>query len=230
MSNSNVPTQLTYAELHDVTHAITANNEFEAIALIDMLEDVGIPAFKRSGIVHVSSIGKCEVMVPRVLLSQAQAAIATFRQQAIEEGVRDAYTPESRAEQFATPLIDAEMENMFILASMPEDQRIEALAPHVADWLASQTSAPQIARYLAAAGLQREKAETLVADVKTIHSNLLADSLRKMRLRSLVFALLGPMFLCIPIPFNAALCFAMIISGLGMAQHFQKRLNVVLKQ
>ncbi len=38
---------LSEAELHDVTVVTTAGNEFEAIALIEALEESGIPAMKR---------------------------------------------------------------------------------------------------------------------------------------------------------------------------------------
>ena len=70
---------LTEEEIHDVVLIATAANEWEAITLVEMLEDSGIPAMRRSGMIYFGGGGVCEVLVPRKLSDKATDAIAKFR-------------------------------------------------------------------------------------------------------------------------------------------------------
>lgn len=56
-------------------------------------------------------------------------------------------------------------EEIIYLRDLPMEQRLEQLEQHVVTWLSDGAAETGLARYLAAAGLNREQADTLVANV-----------------------------------------------------------------
>ncbi len=73
------PIELSETELHDVVVVATTANEFEALTLIETLDEAGIPAMKRSGLIHFGSQGPCNIAVPRKLQGTAAEIIEKFR-------------------------------------------------------------------------------------------------------------------------------------------------------
>lgn len=158
--------ELTDTELHDVAVVASTANELETIALIDMLEETGIPAFKRGGIIHLGSVGPSEIVAPRKLLDLARAAIQEFRNTANERGIENAFSPDSVEEQQNDPRSN-DMALMGRIAYATPEEREEILSKFIAQAVIDATPAPELAQHLAAAGLNRDEADALIEKVKT---------------------------------------------------------------
>jgi hypothetical protein len=168
---------VTDAELHDVVAATSAGSELEAIALIEMLEDAGIPAMKHGGLIHLGGFGTSEIMVPRKLLDAAKIEIEKFRGESSERGVEEAFKSENIADAKSDRRRTHDMGNMAKMANMPAAERDNALTEFIAHASADGMVEPELARHLAAAGLNRAESDALIAKVRTQHSHLIRSRL-----------------------------------------------------
>ncbi len=231
---------LTDAELHDVTEVATVANEFEAIAIVETLEDAGIPAMKHNGIVYLGSSGQSMVVVPRKLLAEARAVVEQFRKAANERGVDEAYKPESVDDQLKDAPSDPLTYKMIEIATRPKEERTELLSPYVAQWLADGMPDPEIARYLASAELNRVDSETLIAFIRVGQSDLLIESLDRRAMSGYALAAFGAFLFVAPffgatflfvllIPFENVIGACLFVSGLGIVAIARTRIEQLEK-
>lgn len=180
--------QLSEEELHDVVVVSVAANELEAIAMINSLEDDGIPAMKRGGIVHLGSAQQVDVLVPRVLLDQARCGVEKFRAAASERGVEEAYKPENIEEQWNDSKQTKQMELMTKLGTTEVPDRERVLFDFISSAIADNMPATEMARCLAVAGLSQPEAEALVAHVKSERQELVREKLESRSTNYLIVA------------------------------------------
>lgn len=222
---------LTEHELHDVTVVTTAENEFEAVALIEALEEAGIPAMKRGGIVHLSSLGQREVLVPRKLFEAARAEILKSRSDATERGVADAFKPENAD----VPSSPENGQSAPFSSVARGGARERKLFDFVAQSISDSMPAPKLAQHLAAEGLTREEADALIQRVKTEHSDLIRGRLEARAQLGYVIGVAGIIFFAIglylslsPLAYRAGLfvlagSFGTAI-GFGLSHHASSKL------
>ena len=86
---------------------------------------------------------------------------------------------------------------------------------------------PQMARYLATAGLQRDEAEALVANVKSSHKDQMRASLENKFYSSFILCAAGVGFVFVPFPFNGVIAACLVVAGIGMALHYRGRMNAL---
>jgi hypothetical protein len=178
-------------ELHDVVVVTVAANELESIALINALEDEGIPAMKRGGIVHLGSAQPVDVLVPRLLLEQARSSVEKFREASSERGVQEAYKPENIEEQWNDPKQSKQMQLMTKLAVADKETRERELFDFVATALADKMPSTAMAQCLAVAGLNKDEADALVAHVQQNRLSLVREKLESFSTNCIVVACLA---------------------------------------
>jgi hypothetical protein len=183
--------ELTQDELHDVVVACTAKNEFEAIAFIDALEEAGIPAMKQGGLIHFGAFAQPDITVPRKLLEQAKVVLEELKAEVTERGVDHAFKAENIEEQRSDEKRDQLTSEMLELSTEPMEIRLPKLSEYVIGWLADGRPAPEFARLLAAAGLERGEAEQLVEKVRHESSERVHEKLRMRLLSGSALMLLG---------------------------------------
>ena len=157
---------LTDAELHDVAVAATVANEFEAIAILDALEEAGIPAMKRGGIVPLVAGRTSEVMVPRKLLDIAKMEITKIRRQADERGVERAFDADSiedyKSDQWRPVIQNLKLKMQFA----DHAQRQQILNEFVSAAIAGGVLPEEIKHHLSAARWSSDAIETAISNTE----------------------------------------------------------------
>ncbi len=153
--------QLSQDELLDLAR-IQTDSPAEAMYLEDALADVGIPTSTRAeGGPFQNARLKPEVCVPRKLIAEASAVVARARDEAKKRGIEQAFEFENVED--AQLDRDPVMMRMFDLGSLPASQRNEKLSAYIAQWILDGRPERDVARYLAAAGLEQDEAAELIA-------------------------------------------------------------------
>ena len=230
---------LTEAELHDVAAATSAGSELEAIALIEMLEDAGIPAMKHGGLIHLGGFGTSEIMVSRKLLDAAKAEIEKFRGESSERGVQEAFKPENIADAASDRRRTHDMGEMAKLENVPPAERDLKLTEFIASASADGMAEPELARHLAAAGLTRVESDALIAKVRTQHTDLIRSRLQARMQTGYyiagagVVALLGTIYFLMfvgRVPRILALGWIALIVGAGLAADAKSKIAALDKK
>jgi hypothetical protein len=169
---------LTPEQLHDVVVVADARTAPEAIFLSEILQDAGIPVMTHAaGAVVEMGLANTAIRVPRVMQQQALDLIATARTKARDNAIDDAFSEETVADTTREADNDPLLAEMFLLREADLEERDAQLRGHVLKWLIEGVRAPDMAKYLAAAGLDYAAASKLVEDVKTENE----EEIRKQR-------------------------------------------------
>ena len=213
-------------ELHDVTIAATAMNAIEALGLVDLLEESGIPAMsRRSGLIYFGSLSGTDILVPRVHVVKARRIVEEFRTNATEKSVVDSFKKENIDEQLndtqREPLIDRLRE----LSFSEKEVRDIVLLDLLADWIAADTSDIQIANYLAISGCTPSEANELLVKVLTINSSKLKTKLKTKIRICCVIAVLG--LFCTIFSGGSAFAAMALVCGLGFAFRYNANLKAL---
>jgi len=187
-SNDDGGSEIEARDLQDLAVIATPTTVPEAMYLADALQEAGVPAVSEPQ--HLDGlIPSNRVLVPRKFLEQAQAICEKARVQAEARGVDQAFDIENIAET-TDEKQDPVMMRMFKLRAETPESRNEALVDFITKWLTQDSSVVQLAKYLAAAGLGRDEAQTLVDyTIQLQHETVEKSRTGKLRL--------GAVLLCI---------------------------------
>lgn len=169
-ASSEPESELSAEQLQDLVVAIIPSSEAEAMFLGNLLEDSGIPnstEADRTGYGALTSGGYSgtRIYVPRVLQEKARELIAEALAKVKKGRIEDAFEPESVVESLEDKKADPLMLQMAQLRDQTPEKRNEILARHIVEWQSENMSAVDMARFLAAAGLNKEDADALLAAV-----------------------------------------------------------------
>jgi hypothetical protein len=156
-------------DLQDLAIVAVATSLPEAMFLTGILEDAGIPAATRSDSVWglAGGPGDVRVVVPRKMLERARLEIEQARSQAEQRRVEDAFSAQTVADRTYEATKDPLLEKMFLIRdSADEAERNLKLEPYAAKWLTDGTRPVDIAKYLGAAGLSIQEAESFLEAMK----------------------------------------------------------------
>lgn len=198
--------ELSDAQLHDLRRVAMPTTQAEAAYLVDLLEEAGIPAViqgeRLTGL--VGGFPTTDIRVPNALREKALAVIEQARNAMHDRGVDAAFVRENiqdaEEDERADPMI-FEMQNLSVLEPGERESRLEKF---ILDWSVDGTSSVQMAQYLAVAGLDRERAETLVNKVQAENNEKLSenkDGQKTMGIAALVIGI-GLTFFSFLIAFN----------------------------
>lgn len=226
--------ELTSEELHDVTVAASASNGLEAMRLIDVLLEAGIPAMHRGGGDHIGP-GRSDIVVPRVLVKPAREIIAAFRDEINAKGVAEAFTSENVQEQLDDVRRDPLVDQMEELSHCPAVERNSKLVHYISEWIVDGISDIQIARRLAVAGCSPEEALSLLKQVRTTDLFVLRHRFEQRIVfcyaiaAASVFAVVAAAIFGFFNPQFAFLLFG-VVFGLCFARHYKSRLRAITER
>ncbi|HEY3320174.1 MAG TPA: hypothetical protein VGP72_06900 [Planctomycetota bacterium] len=210
--------ELTREQLQDLVVVAHAPNDAEAIYLIDTLDEAGIPVGgETERIGHGLSSGQ-RICVPRVLAEKARELIEKARAEAHDRGIEVAFDPESVADATYDEK-DPVMMRMFELRCEPEDVVAEELRSFVMQWTIDGIGEVQIAKYLAAAGLNREQSAALVAMVTQDNMPAIEEGQHAYSALGILLFLLAIMLTLASLAYALAMGahYFLVFSGLGLA-------------
>jgi hypothetical protein len=154
---------LTDEQMRDLVPVAHPQTAAEAAFIVSVLEDNEIPCVSNMQSFSMSiGGGGGEIHVPRVLLGAARSVLENVRRETDDMRIDDAFKIENIEETVKDTEKDPILTEMFELLDAEDDERDEALVPYILNWTAAGISDVQIARYLAAAGLSRDEAATLL--------------------------------------------------------------------
>jgi hypothetical protein len=184
---------ISHDELQDLADVALASSVPESMFLTGVLEDAGIPAVTRdSGVMGLGTVvTTIRVLVPRAMLQQAREEIDKARAQAEQRRVEDAYQEQTIAESSA----DAQGSTFSILdkglhprtsvindlaqlrdMALTESELKERLEPMAQEWLHDGAQSADIAKYLAAAGMNIQQSEQFLEELKTKYAQSISQS------------------------------------------------------
>jgi hypothetical protein len=160
--------ELSPEEMQDIVVVAIARTVPEAIYLTDTLEEAEIPVVSRNdntqGLTHHAY--ETRICVPRALQSKALEVVNAARSNAETRSVDNAFHPETIADSTRDVQADPVLELMFRLREADTATRAEQLEAFATEWLTSGVTSANIARYLAAAGLDLEQADALMQHIR----------------------------------------------------------------
>jgi hypothetical protein len=170
---------LSASDLQDLVVAARPANQAEALFIVDLLEEAGIPVVSNQDNVYGFSGAHAagELRVPRALLAKAQSAIGNARSKAAEQRINLAFEPESVLDSLEDERPDPVMIQMAELRNYSDAERDAALRECVKQWIMkNETPEVLIAKYLAAAGLKEQQAREMVESVAKVESDVVESA------------------------------------------------------
>lgn len=153
----------------DLVEVAHARHAAEASFLCAQLEEAEIPAAVSGG--HMAALYggmpavDSRILVPRHLASQAAQIITKVREEANRKSIEQGFDHDSIAEELDADNRDPKLVEALEMVEWPIEARLDALRVKAALWINDGDRTIDIAQRLAAAGLSREQADTLMTSV-----------------------------------------------------------------
>lgn len=163
--------ELSPEEMQDIVVVAITRTVPEAIFLSNTLEDAEIPVVSRNDNTQglTAAAYETRICVPRVLQARAKEIIDKARSASEQGKLDDTFDPETVAESAKDAPQDPLLERMLRLKEAAPETRKTELEAFVLECLKSDVATNDIARYLAAAGLDKYQAEDMLDQVREAH-------------------------------------------------------------
>ncbi len=165
-------------EMQDLVVVAIARTTPEAVFISETLEDAEIPAAMRNDNLGglINSAYETRICVPRALQERAKDVIAKARNKSEDESVAQAFETENVEESLVRAPVDGVLDAMLSLRDLELESRKARLEEYLAGWLRDDVAPVDIARYLAAAGLDLPQSDALLQKVRAERSDTIENS------------------------------------------------------